>query len=132
MFSVPSGRSALVEIGLTDLPKSGCAMAHPAHPGTTALLCNSFKKSLNRWVLHECDWRILLKRKSVYYLVQLIKHPILRIPNFNFPNLRCCKVFFFLFNIKIYWHIWVYFDINLKLLYGKNTEKVNKQKIRDS
>ena len=25
--------SPLVEIGLTDLPKSGCAMAHPAHPG---------------------------------------------------------------------------------------------------
>ena len=28
----------LVEIGLTDLPKSGCAMAQPAHPGTTGLL----------------------------------------------------------------------------------------------
>ena len=27
----------LVDIGLTDLPKSGCAMAHPAHPGTTGL-----------------------------------------------------------------------------------------------
>ena len=27
----------LVEIGLTDLPKSGCAMAHPAHPGSTGL-----------------------------------------------------------------------------------------------
>ena len=27
----------LVEIGLTDLPKSGCAMAHPANPGTTGL-----------------------------------------------------------------------------------------------
>ena len=27
------------------------------------------------------------------YLVQLIKNPILRIPNFNFPNLRCCNVF---------------------------------------
>ena len=30
--------SPLVEIGLTDLPKSGCTMAHPAHPGTTPLL----------------------------------------------------------------------------------------------
>ena len=29
--------SPLVEIGLTDLPKSGCAMAHPAHPGTAGL-----------------------------------------------------------------------------------------------
>ena len=28
------------------------------------------------------------------YLVQLIKHPILRILYFNFPNLRCCKVVF--------------------------------------
>ena len=34
----------LVEIGLTDLPKSGCAMAHPAHPGTTGLL---FSRSHN-------------------------------------------------------------------------------------
>ena len=30
----------LVEIGLTDLPKSGCAMAYPAHPGTTGLQLN--------------------------------------------------------------------------------------------
>ena len=36
------------------------------------------------------------------YLVQLIKHPMLRIPNFNFPNSRCCKVFFFLFNTTSY------------------------------
>ena len=27
-------------------------------------------------------------------LIQFIKNPILQIPNFNFPNLRCCKVFF--------------------------------------
>ena len=31
---------------------------------------------------------------KIFYLVQLIEHPILRIPNFNFPNLRCCKVVF--------------------------------------
>ena len=29
----------------------------------------------------------------------------------------------------LYWHFWVYFDINLKLLSGKNTQKVNKQNI---
>ena len=29
--------SPLVEIGLTDLPKSGGAMAPPAHPGPTPL-----------------------------------------------------------------------------------------------
>ena len=67
------------------------------------------------------------------YLVQLIKHPILRIPNFNFPNLvRCCKVFFSFWYNELYWHFWVYFDIDLKLLSGKNTQKVNKQNIRDS
>ena len=30
----------------------------------------------------------------IKYLVHLIEHPILWILNFNFPNLRCCKVFF--------------------------------------
>ena len=34
---------------------------------------------------------------AYYYLVQLIEHPIFRIPNFNFPNLM-----FFLFNIASY------------------------------
>ena len=64
-----------------------------------------------------------------YYLVQLIEHPFLQILNYNFPNLRCCKVVFFLsfsYN-KLYWHFWMYFDINSKLLSGKNTQKVNKQ-----
>jgi len=40
---------------------------------------------------------------------------------------------FFLFDIASYiFNLWVYFDIILKLLFGKNTQKVNKQKIRDS
>ena len=34
-YSVP-----LIEIGLTDLPKSGCAMAHP---GTTGLKCQKME-----------------------------------------------------------------------------------------
>ena len=38
--------------------------------------------------------------KKVVYRVQLIEHPILRIPNLNFPNLRC--VFFFVFYITSY------------------------------
>ena len=50
--------------------------------------------SWGRWILH-------LNVRS-YYLVQFIEHPILRIQNFNFPNLRRCKVFFFLFNITSY------------------------------
>ena len=34
-------------------------------------------------------------------------------------------------NLKFqYPHFWVYFDINLKLLSGKNTQKVNQQKNR--
>ena len=36
------------------------------------------------------------------YLVLLMKRPILQIQNFNFPNLRCCKVVFFLFDIVSY------------------------------
>ena len=39
---------------------------------------------------------------SHFYLVQLIKQPILRIRNFNFPNLRCCKVFLFFLCVKSY------------------------------
>ena len=60
-------------------------------------------------------WRNWLLWKHFSYSYQLIEHPILQIPNFNFPNLRCCE---------LYWHVWVYFNINLKLLYGKNTQKV--------
>ena len=37
-------------------------------------------------------------------------------------------MFFSSKNNELYWHFWVYFDINLKLLSGKNTQKVNKQK----
>ena len=37
------------------------------------------------------------QRHLWYYLVQLIKDPILQILNFNFPNLRCSKLFFFSF-----------------------------------
>jgi hypothetical protein len=32
---------------------------------------------------------------------------------------------------ELFWHFWVYFGINFKLLSGKNTQKVNKQNIRD-
>ena len=31
---------------------------------------------------------------SLWYLVQLNEHPILRISNFNFPNFKCYNVFF--------------------------------------
>ena len=41
------------------------------------------------------------------------------------------SVFSFYYS-KLYWHFWVHFDINLGLLSGKNTQKVNKQNIRDS
>ena len=64
------------------------------------------------------------------HLVQLIKQPILRIPNSNFPNLSCCKVLFHLFNVEFYWYFWLYCDINLKLLPAKNSQKVKQQKIR--
>ena len=54
-------------------------------------------------------------------------------PEFQFPQFKVLQSGFFLFNIMIYIGIfWVYFDNNLKILSGKNTQKVNKQKIRDS
>ena len=40
-------------------------------------------------------------------------------------------MYFILFNMTS-WHFWVYFDINSKLLSGKNTQQVKKQNIRDS
>ena len=40
---------------------------------------------------------VIILRGGDDCFVQLIEQPILRIPNFNFPNLRCCKVFLFLF-----------------------------------
>ena len=52
---------------------------------------------------------------QVNYLVQLIEPPIFQIPNY-----------------ELYWHFWVYFDNNLKIIAGENTQKVSKQKIRDS
>ena len=55
-------------------------------------------------------------------------------PEFQFPQFKVLQsVFFFsfLYN-KLYWHFWVYFDINLKILSRKNTQKVIKQNIWDS
>jgi hypothetical protein len=37
----------LVEIGLTDLPKNGGAMAPPAPPGTTGLECTPWREASN-------------------------------------------------------------------------------------
>ena len=42
------------------------------------------------------------------YLVHLIKQPILQISNFNFPNFRCCKVFFIYFAYIV---ILAFFDV---------------------
>ena len=53
----------------------------------------------------------------IIYLVQLIEQPISRIPNFNFTNLRCCKVFLFCLCVKSYIGIFLaYFGLNLGLL----------------
>ena len=53
-------------------------------------------------------------------------------PEFQFPQFKVLQSVFFSFQYnQLYWHFWVYFDINLKLLSGKNTQKVNKQNIRD-
>ena len=54
-------------------------------------------------------------------------------PKFQFPQIKVLQSFSFLFNIKSYIGIFgVYFDIDLKLLSGKNIQKENKQYIQDS
>ena len=45
----------LVEIGLTDLPKSGVAMAPPAPPGTTGLASYIFAKVLENSDYHSAN-----------------------------------------------------------------------------
>ena len=42
---------------------------------------------------------------------------------FQFPEFKVLLSCFYFFNIKLYWHFWVYCDINLKLLTGENNEK---------
>ena len=53
-------------------------------------------------------------------------------PEFQFPQFKVLQSVFFFLIERVHWHFWVYFNINLKLLSGKNTQKVNKQNIRDS
>ena len=70
----------------------------------------------------------------VVYLVQLIEQPITN-PEFLQRIFCLFTIWVFLqgywfFIFYIYWHFWLYCDINLKLLLGNNTQKVNKQKIR--
>ena len=66
-----------------------------------------------------------------------MSHSAHRTPNFTNPEFQIPQfkvlqsVFSFLYN-KLYWHFWVYFDIDLKLLPGKSTQKVKKQNFRDS
>ena len=58
----------LVEIGLTDLPKSGSAMAPPASPGTTGLhfgFKNSFSLKISLNIYIQTNDRLMI-RKSLY------------------------------------------------------------------
>ena len=50
----------------------------------------------------------------------------------SISQFKVLQMFFSFVNNNLYIHFWVYFDINLKLLSGKNTQKVKKQNIRDS
>ena len=50
-------------------------------------------------------------------------------PKFQFPQFKVLQSVLY---DQLYWHFWVYFDINLKILSGKNTQIVNKQNIWDS
>ena len=72
------------------------------------------------------------QRIKSLYLIQLIENPILWIPNFHFPNLRCCKVFWY-FDITSYIGIFRCILILIQNCYlEKRPQKVNKQNIRDS
>ena len=77
-------------------------------------LCGEFSDTADFVAVYISEGKFLPK-----YLIQLIEHPILGIPNFNIPNLRCWKV------LTSYIGIFkcTYFDIDLKLLSGKNTQK---------
>ena len=56
--------SSLVEIGLTDQPNIGCAMAHPAHPGTTGLL--SMDRLANHVDFSACKPIFLLTKTNIH------------------------------------------------------------------
>ena len=59
-----------------------------------------------------------------YYLVQLIKQPILRIPNSTISPVEGVAKCFYLFSVNSY------IGIFGCIVSGKNTQKVNTQKIR--
>ena len=80
----------------------------------------------------------IIENLHKYILLKLLSRSAHRTPNFTNPEFQFLQLkelqsVSFSFQYKeLYWHFGVYFDINLKLLSGKNTQKANKQKIRDS
>ena len=58
--------------------------------------------------------------------------PNSRNPECQYPQFKVLQSGFFFLIYQVILALWVYFDINLKLLSGKNTQKINKQKIQDS
>ena len=48
---------------------------------------------------------------------------------YQFPQFKLLAKWDF---FELYLHFWVHFDINLKLLSGNDTQKVNKQNFWDS
>ena len=51
-------------------------------------------------------------------------------PKFQFPEFKMLSSGFIFSYIKLYWHVWVYYNINSKFLHSENTEKVDKLNIR--
>ena len=51
-------------------------------------------------------------------------------PEFQLSKFKVLQSVFIFLIKELYWHFWVHCDINLKLLSGKNTQKVNQQKNR--
>ena len=75
--------SPLVEIGLTDLPKSGCAMAHPAHPGMTGLCMALFQKQRIKKDMEFKNNLTTTKKRVVFRLLRESR------------NIRVCQYFQF-------------------------------------
>ena len=78
--------SPLIEIGLTYLTKSGCAMAHPAHPGMTGLKCHT-GKSLSEAL-------IFASTNPQYDDRLFIKVQYMKIPSSNLGRTCCVQKLF--------------------------------------
>ena len=82
-----------INVGVQKYPER-IIPANPSAPGVVDYPKKQRSSSSHFFTIPEST---IFFQAIFFYLVQLIEHPILRIPNFNFANLRCSKVFVFSF-----------------------------------